>query len=67
MQKIPKAYVFGIFSVVISIEEMCYLAVFLVGNYRIEINVLDAAEYICLYLRVALFQLSDKMLDLKPL
>ena len=67
MQKIPKTYVFGIFSVVISIEEVCYLAVFLVGNYRIEIYILNAAEYICLYLRVALLQLGDKVLYLKPL
>ena len=54
-------------SVIIAVEKMRYLAVFLVGDYRVEIDVLNAAENICLYLRIALLQLGDKMFYLQTL
>ena len=44
---------------------MCYLTVFLIGDYGVQINVFNAAENISLYLRVALFKLCNKMFDLK--
>ena len=54
------------FLIVISVKEMCYLTVFLVGNDRVQIYVFNAAENVCLDLWIALFQLCDKVFYLKP-